>query len=148
MSYENQKILRDQNGHPIPQWFDPETNQFKPLGDLTKVQTIARKTITIRTHDSVNVPSGQTNMSDWINSDGFESVALTLLVNIPAPVAAIIQWSEDGINIDAEEVMMSSNVVLQARCIDTKTKACYFRVIVNNTGVEDHIITTKCYLKA
>jgi hypothetical protein len=103
---------------------------------------------TIQTHNAVSVAANNFSQSTWIDCDGFDKVAITMINDASTVNAVDVQWSNDATNIHGVESIIG-NASSQYRYGITDTKARYARVKVYNLATDiAHTQSCWAYLKA
>ena len=134
----------DENKHPIQ---DVQlTGSNIPEAQAIPYQIVKRKQTTIQTHNQVSVGASTGSNSAWIDCNGFDKVAFTLLNDTTASNQANADWSNDGINVHAQEVILATSTQKERPTI-TDTKARYVRFYVYNGDTVAHIMSAWAYLK-
>lgn len=103
---------------------------------------------TIQTHNAVSVTATTgTSASSWIDTNGFNEIALNILNDANTASKADIHWSSDGVTIHGQDKdVLSSSVSSKSTIIPTKLR--YMKVILFNTDASSHIMSAWAYLKA
>jgi hypothetical protein len=113
----------------------------QPIEIKTRVQN------TVQTHNAVSVAAGATSTSAWVDSSGFNEVAITLLNDAATSNKLDIEWSNDGTNVQGlESVLVGSTE--SKRVANTSIKSRYFRTLVTNSDTVAHTLSAWSYLKA
>lgn len=103
----------------------------------------------IQTHNAVSVgPTNGTASSAWMDTNGYDQVALTLMNDAGVSSSGTLQWSYDGTNIHGEETVLAAGGTARYRTASTDTKARYVRVILTNPDAAAHTMSAWLYLKA
>jgi hypothetical protein len=106
---------------------------------------------TIQTHNAVSVPTGTWNQSSsWIDTDGFDKVAISILSDLTVAGSALVLWSNDGSTRHVSESLslVPNNNAFTTTGAITDTKARYMQVSVKNTDTVNRTFTVFAYLKA
>jgi hypothetical protein len=114
---------------------------------LQPVDIQARYSQTIQTHNAVSVGANGWGASSWIDCNGFDKLALTLLNDASTASKAVIHWSHDGITHHGETSILSSEATAKRTSI-TDVQARYARININNADTVSHIMSAWVYLKA
>lgn len=111
----------------------------------TEIQS--RRTQTIQTHNAVSLPATTgSSASAWIDTDGFNEIAITMLNDATTNTVIDIGWSNDGITMHGLDFGTATNVKYKA--LRYTTVARYVRVVVTNTDASAHTVSAWAYLKA
>lgn len=103
---------------------------------------------TVQTHSGVTVAPTGSGQSAWIDSLGFDKVAVTFLNDAGTASSLSIQWSNDGATVQGYESLIPSSTVKEKSGI-VETKARYFKVLLwNNDSAAPHVMSAWAYLKA
>jgi hypothetical protein len=106
---------------------------------------------TIQTHNAVSVAISTWSNGSWIDTDGFNSLDVTLLNDNTTASALEVHWSNDGVTLHAKETGIVSATGNNVRCNvnEIPTKARYVRISVNNAdSALAHTMSAWAYLKA
>lgn len=104
---------------------------------------------TIQTHTGVSVAANGNNMqTNWMDCNGFDKIAVTLLNDASASCSADVYWSNDGVNIHGSTPnVIASGVKTYASGI-TDLQARYAKVRLNNGDTTNpHIMNAWAFLK-
>lgn len=103
---------------------------------------------TIQTHAGVAVAgSGSASQASYMDCDGFDKVAITLLNDASLASSANILWSNDGTtNHGSETVIVSGPTSIKAGVTDIKARYAKVQVVNGDTAV--HTMSAWAYLKA
>jgi hypothetical protein len=109
----------------------------------------SRYSQTIQTHNAVSIGASQWSTSTtWIDCDGFDKIAFTLLNDAIVTSSGNILWSNDGVAQHGEEVsVLATNNLIRKTGI-TDVKARYAKLSINNGDASAHTISAWAYLKA
>jgi hypothetical protein len=112
----------------------------------TDIQTHLQQII--QTHAGVTVAPSTWNNSGWIDTDGFDKIAINLKNDAAVNSQITADWSHDNGStiIGNETPLATSNGQTRATIIDTKCR--YIRINVQNGDAASHVISTWAYLKA
>ncbi|MCP1324265.1 hypothetical protein [Bacillus sp. S0628] len=102
---------------------------------------------TIQTHNNVVVAPTTWNNGAWIDTSGFNEVAITMSNNASTKNKVNVHWSHDGVNSHGDESILEEGTSASRAGI-VATKARYFRVCLNNGDVAPHNMSAWVYLKA
>jgi hypothetical protein len=130
---------------------DPTEGVGISSNSMTPIDVQSRLQTTIQTHNAVNIPlSGNSyGNNTWMDCDGFDKIAITLLNDAVANNDVDVFFSNDGVSIHAQERLTLSAVSTQYRDGITDTKARYFKIRVsNNDATLAHTMSAWAYLKA
>jgi hypothetical protein len=140
-------MIRDGKGEVID-----ETNPLRTkvtTDDIIPVDIQARLAQTIQTHNAVSVAAGNVSaQSAFMDLDGFDKIALTLLNDGATNSSALIYWSNDGSTIHGNETIIANATAQQKQGI-LDIKARYAKVVLSNgDGALAHIMSAWVLLKA
>jgi hypothetical protein len=105
----------------------------------------ARLQTTIQTHNAVSVAASAWSSSAWIDMDGFDRVAITMLNDASTTSSITIDWSNDGTTIHGNE--SAGNDTKKQRAVEYAIKARYARINLNNGDTVAHTMSAWAYLK-
>jgi hypothetical protein len=95
-----------------------------------------------------NVANGWSN-SAFIDTDGFDVIAITYMNDAATTSRALLQWSNDGVNIHGEDAVTLPTTTGTKLVGDTRTRARYVRLgIWNGDTTLAHTMSAWAYLKA
>lgn len=115
---------------------------------IQPVDVQARYAQTIQTHSAtVITPSTTSVQSSWMDCNGFDKVAITLLNDAATSSDSSISWSHDGSTVQGKETVLAS-ASQKERCGVVDIKARYAKVSVTNFDAAPHTISAWVYLKA
>jgi hypothetical protein len=105
---------------------------------------------TIQTHAGVIVtPNGSNSNSAWIDTAGFDRVAITYINDANTNNSTDILWSHDGINTNSIEWVVLNTSTIKERAVEVPTKARYMKIRLNNGDTSaPHTMSAWAYLKA
>jgi hypothetical protein len=107
-----------------------------------------RKQKMTQTHSGINIIANSFNVStSWIDTDGFDKVALTMLNDANATCSMDLFWSHDQSTIQGKEVAALSSSAVRERAGVVDTKARYMKVVVVNGDAAPHVFSSWIYLK-
>ena len=113
------------------------------------VRTVGRKSITIKTHNAVSVPASGQSASEWIDCEGYEKIAFTIMNEGTYTSSANVQWSHDGVNMQGQEdTIPFNNSTARYRAAEVFVKAKYCRLNITNGDTSARTISAWAYLKA
>jgi hypothetical protein len=104
---------------------------------------------TIQTHNAVSVAlSSNSTSSTWIDCDGFDKLAITLLNDAGTSSFANAYWSNDGVSTHGMDTVIAASTQQQkAGVVDVKAR--YLKVLVGNSDATlAHTMSAWAYLKA
>lgn len=102
---------------------------------------------TIQTHNAVSVGASGNSNSSYIDCDGFDKVAFTVLNDAATNSSVETHWSNDGINAHgAETLIVQSTSPNKVGISDIKAR--YVRVQLKNADTVAHTMSAWVYLKA
>jgi hypothetical protein len=122
----------------------------QPISDSNALATkvTLRNAKTIQTHNAVSVAANGKSVSAWIDGDGFENLAITLLNDATTSSRVDIWWSNDGTNHQATDSSVIPSGTSTHRSGIVVTKARYFKVSVfNEDDLAAHTMSAWAYLK-
>lgn len=105
-----------------------------------------RRSETIQTHTAVSITTNGWSNSAWLDSDGFDKVAVNLLNDASTSTEVRVEWSNDNATVHSYEVIMGAQS-LDKRTAITDTKLRYFRIAVKNGDAVSHTMSAWAYLK-
>lgn len=118
-----------------------DTN-IQPIDIQSHLQT------TIQTQSGVTVaPGTNSDSSSWIDTDGFDKLACTMINDAGTNAMIQLLWSNDGSSIHFYENLVATGTSQQKGAI-TETKSRYVKVRLNNSDTAPHIMSAWAYLKA
>jgi hypothetical protein len=139
-------VLHDNSGNPID-----ENNPLAivivgseaiiPTDDQNRLQT------TIQTHNAVSVATVAWSLGSWIDTDGFDKIAINLKNDANTSSQVNVDWSADGSTQIGTEALLSSGTS-NIRSGITDTKARYARFGIYNGDTIAHTMSAWAYLKA
>jgi hypothetical protein len=104
---------------------------------------------TIQSHAGVMVaPNVWSSMTGWIDTNGFDSIALTVKNDAATNAKGNIDWSHDAANTHGSDIVIptSANFTLAG---SVPTKARYAKVVIQNQdAAASHTLSAWAYLKA
>jgi hypothetical protein len=104
---------------------------------------------TIQTHNAVSVAlSSNSLQSTWVDCDGFDKLAVTLLNGTVGQMSADVYWSNDGTNNHGfTKDVVNINSTLGSGVTDIKAR--YVKLaVVNGDSTAAHIMSAWAYLKS
>jgi hypothetical protein len=120
----------------------------KQADAIVPVDIQNRLASTIQTQSGVSIaPSGSNLLANFIDCDGFDKVAGTLMNDAATNNSLNLKWSNDGTNFHGDELILASAAV-QKRPFETGVKARYLKVEALNGDVAAHTMSAWVYLKA
>jgi hypothetical protein len=141
-------VIYDAQGRGI------DTNNPLPIkhsaSDIIQpVEVQSKYASTIQTHNAVSIAlSGSSIPSTWIDCDGFDKLACTMINDASTNSWANIYWSNDGTTLHGFETMFASNAQQQKSGI-VDIKARYAKVVLGNADASlAHTMSAWAYLKA
>ncbi len=109
----------------------------------------ARLSQTIQTHNAVSVALSGNSQSAWLDCDGFDKIAFSLINDASTNSSMDVYWSNDGTNIHATERVIATGAGTNRQPVETGTKARYYKVRINNEDAAlAHTMSAWAYLKA
>lgn len=98
---------------------------------------------------TVIVANAWSTSSEWIDTDGYDKVAFSLLNDAAVTSVANLLWSHDKTtNCGEESGTIPTGTGIRKVSLETPTKARYLKLSVNNgDGAAPHTISTWAYLK-
>lgn len=150
---------------PIPKselyYYDEVEKVLKPLVDtdglmkvniensdiMQPIEIQGHLQTTIQTHNGVTIAPSSSNDSVFIDTLGFDKIAVTVLNNASTTSAVTIKWSHDGATVVADDSLNITNTANRKAGI-TDTKARYAQVSITNSDTAPHIFSAWAYLKA
>jgi hypothetical protein len=106
-----------------------------------------RQQKTVETHKAVTVGAGATVYSEWIDMQGYDSLALTVLNSGATANTGTLEWSEDGQN-KFIGVAVLANATSQERVGTSPNYLRYVRVALLNGHTAPVTMSSKIRLKA
>jgi hypothetical protein len=102
---------------------------------------------TIQNINAVSLPAttGSTT-GTWIDCDGFDRIAWTVMNDAGTSLTHQLVWSHDGTTQHGTDQSISATNRWQIN--ETSTKARYVRVFVSNPDAAAHTVSAWIYLKA
>jgi hypothetical protein len=160
LAYSTRELLRDVDGKPIPQYYNPTTDAFEPLhgsGNASDVKLTgsiiqqpvdiqSRLQTTIQTHNAVSVAASGFSASSWIDCEGFDKLAGTMMNDASTNSYVSVFWSNDGVNTHGNELVFSTNT-LNLKYFETPIKSRYARLVIGNSDTVAHTMSAWAYLK-
>jgi hypothetical protein len=114
---------------------------------IQPVDIQARYSQTIQTHNAVSVGASGSSASNWINCDGFDNVAVSLLNDASATNKVDVAWSHDGINQHTFETVCNTTSA-KYNVGEVGIKAQYCKLVLINSDTASHTMSAWAYLKA
>jgi hypothetical protein len=102
---------------------------------------------TIQTHAAAVVPPSSWNGPTWIDTNGFNEIAVSLLNDSATTSSISIEWSNDGTTKHGTE-SVAPNGAFKERVGSATTKARYAKVSIWNGDTIAHTMSAWAYLKA
>lgn len=128
---------------------DGTVSQRVSLSGSNVIQPVdiqSRYSQTIQTHNAVSVGANNYSVGSWIDTNGFDKIAVSLL-NDGAFICSIdVHWSNDGVTQHSWETGASSSGSSKNAIFDTKAR--YARVKLVNGEAAAHVMSAWVYLKA
>lgn len=117
--------------------------------DIMKpVDIQARYSKTIQTHTAVSVaPTNGYSDSGFIDTEGFNEIALNLSNDAATASSMHALWSSDGVNTQGADWSIISGTQ-QQKSISIPTKLRYCKIRILNTDAAAHTMSAWAYLKA
>lgn len=131
------------------QTFDSVGAQMRSYNSEKKVGISTKNAKTITALPTVSIGAGAFSVaSAWFDTDGYESIACTVAGATATANNALIQWSNDNINIHGEDATSIPNTTDRFRSADLgRTRARYVRILVKNGDTVAHNFSAYFYLK-
>lgn len=103
---------------------------------------------TIQTHNAVSVAAGATSSGAWIDSNGYDKVAVNVKSDASTTYNVNVDWSTDGgtTQTGSTTVVASSASFTKTGIVDTQAR--YLRVTIVSGDVAAHTMSAWAYLKA
>lgn len=135
-------LVPDENGNdPFVQISG--TNIMQPIDIQSHLQT------TIQTHNAVSVAASAAPFNaSWIDSNGYDKLAVTLLSDATTTNNATVAWSNDGVTQHGFDTIISNGSGGTTRSGILDTKARYFKVSIFNGDTVAHTMSAWAYLKS
>jgi hypothetical protein len=117
--------------------------------NIQPVDIQSRLATTIQTHNAVSVAlSSNSLQSTWVDCDGFDKLAVTLLNGAVGQMSADVYWSNDGTsNHGFTKDVVNINSTLGSGITDIKAR--YAKIaVVNGDSAAAHTMSAWAYLKA
>ena len=101
---------------------------------------------TIQTHSGAMIPPATWSQGNWIDTNGFDKIAYTMVNDANVSSKFNLQWSNDGTsNHHDQSIDTTANL---RKGGEVPTLARYVRVVVRNDDTAPHTFNTFIYLKA
>jgi hypothetical protein len=127
---------------------DPTEGVGISSNSMTPIDVQSRLQTTIQTHNAVSVAATTgTSDSSWIDTDGFNELAITLMNDATTNSSADLYWSHDGSSIHGVEANFIPSDGIQKKVANTITKARYMKLHIFNTDAASHTMSAWAYLK-
>lgn len=132
----------DANGNVVTAVEVNGSTIMQPMDVQFRLQT------TIQTHNAVSV-AATTGISagSWIDCNGFDKIAFTLLNDAATASSADLQWSNDGTNQHGLEAGVIPGNTQRYKQGIADVKARYCRLVLGNTDAAAHTMSAWAYLK-
>jgi hypothetical protein len=117
------------------------TDIMQPVDIQSHYQT------TIQTHNAVSVATVTISHSAWIDTNGFDKVAITMLNSAATSSYIDLYWSNDGINVHGANYSQQSSTAL-SKAFEIPTQARYLRISLYNANTASNTMSAWAYLKA
>jgi hypothetical protein len=135
------------------QLFDKDGNVIEKLkiqlegsGVMLPVDNQSNYQQTIQTHTGVTIPANGYVNGNWIDAQGFDKVALSILNDADVSTTYGVHWSHDGSGYHGVDAVGSTTSRMSNTLLDTKAR--YFRVYVTNKDTAlAHTVSAWAYLK-
>ncbi len=135
----------DENKHPVN---DVQlTGSNIPEAQAIPYQIVKRKQTTIQTHNAVSIAAGAISIGSWIDCNGFDKLAITLLNDATTSSQVHVYWSNDGVNNQGYDEAVVANNTISLKAGITDVKARYARLYVHNGDTVAHTMSAWAYLK-
>jgi hypothetical protein len=120
----------------------------KQADAIVPVDIQNRLASTIQTHSGVVVAATTgTSASAFIDTDGFDKIAISLYNDAQTNSGAYLEWSNDNATAHGAETIIATATARNKISI-TDTKARYVRLVIQNTDAAPHTMNAWAYLKA
>lgn len=131
----------DEYGDPV-EGVGIDSNSVLAIDVQSHLQT------TIQTHNAVSIATQTASVqTSWIDCDGFDKVAITLLNDAALSARVDVYWSNDGSTQHGyETAIVASSTQQKAGIIDTKAR--YLKLAPVNLDAASHTMSAWAYLKA
>lgn len=105
---------------------------------------------TIQTQSaSMIAPSGYSIPATYLDSNGFDKIAISLVNDATTACGVHVYWSHDGTTLHGADYGLLPNAVRKDGVAIADTKARYFKVVlVNYDTTAPHTMSAWAYLKA
>jgi hypothetical protein len=104
---------------------------------------------TIQTHTGVMAaPNSWNTAAAWIDTIGFDRIAVTLSNDAAVQSSVNIMWSHDGTNSQGEDSGVITTGTAIRKAGETATKARYAKVSISNADAAAHTMNAWAFLKA
>jgi len=126
---------------------NPLPVSIEDSGGAAQIDVQYRKQQAIQTHAPVSVAANGTANGTYIDTYGFNEIAVTLTNDAATSNQVHFHWSNDnGVTLHALEMMPTSTISSSA--VITQTKARHVRVVLKNgDGAAPHTMSAWAYLK-
>lgn len=111
------------------------------------VDVQARYSKTIQTHSGVTLAPSAGNIGAWIDCEGFNELAITLMNDATASSYVNVHWSNDNANAHGEDSQVMQGTS-RYKSGNIAVKARYARFLVYNSDATPHSMSVWAYLKA
>jgi hypothetical protein len=115
------------------------TDIMQPVDIQSHYQT------TIQTHSGMMIAPSAASTSSWVDTNGFDRIALTLLNDAATTSVSQFVWSHDGTTQHGIDDVVTSTS--KWKTYEAATKARYVRVYVSNSDTAAHTMSAWVYLK-
>ncbi|PLR84657.1 hypothetical protein CVD25_01080 [Bacillus canaveralius] len=115
---------------------------------MNPVDIQARYAATMQTHNAVSVGASATSSSSWIDTQGFDKIAATLINDASTSSNVTLSWSNDGVSNHGDMSDFMPSGTQQRKAAITEIRARYVRVNVVNSDTVAHTMSAWVYLKA
>lgn len=140
-------IIHDGNSVPISQ-ANPLPTSLVGSDVQVPVDIQSRYSMTVATHAGTMIaPASWSLQATFLDCNGFSEIAATLLNDNTTSSSATVFWSNDGVAIHGEEVIVATSSLNRKAGI-VPIKARYAKITVNNADAAPHTISVWAYLKA
>jgi hypothetical protein len=93
-------------------------------------------------------PNSWNTAAAWIDTIGFDRIAVTLSNDAAVQSSVNIMWSHDGTNSQGEDSGVITTGTAIRKAGETATKARYAKVSISNADAAAHTMNAWAFLKA
>lgn len=102
---------------------------------------------TVEVFNSKSTGANAFSISEWFDTNRYKELGITYNLNSAVNNLALVQWSNDGVNIGGEEDTLFPQTAGRFRQGHTPTKARYVRLLIKNADASSRNISAWLYLK-